>query len=624
MAEDVEAGLNAGDTAAAPADLAKEVEHLKTALALQESRMQAVLEIGRALGSAQSLDQVLALIMSRVTYVMDADRSTLFLLDEDNQELWSKILQGSRLSEIRLKVGEGIAGWVSRTGKSINIKDAYRDPRFNRNIDVITGYQTRSCLCQPLRNQERRIIGVIQVLNKRQGYFTVEDENLLSAIASQAAISVENSKLYLSVVAKNMELLDYKERLEQKMYELDILLEIEREISTAPSLATLLTSIGARALDLIDAEASAITLTPRPGASMLRGVRRARKDDGQRDTRERILPAIGQTAAKALQAGEALAFCAPPDEVAPPGAEPAAEAMGLQARSLLAVPLVFEGQNLGFLEMFNRVGYADDGAHLAFTEDDQKLVSLIASALGHPIASQLQRDSREKADRLSAIGQMLASVLHDLKTPIAIIRGYVQLMVRADDRDKRQDFSASVFHQFDILNSMTKEILAFARGETTILLLKVLIPKLMEDIEVMVGSETQDRNITAQVSCTYRGAARIDEVKMRRLFANLLRNAIEAMPNGGQISISVERDPDPTHIDQLLIRFSDTGGGIPEHIRGRLFESFVTSGKKNGTGLGLAIVKKIVDDHGGSITFESVTGRGTTFVIRIPLGLETT
>jgi signal transduction histidine kinase/putative methionine-R-sulfoxide reductase with GAF domain len=597
----------------------EELAHLRKTLAQQEGRLQAVLEIGRALGSAQSLDQVLNLIMSRVTYVMDADRSTLFLLDEDRQELWSKVLQGSRVSEIRLRVGEGIAGWVARMGKSINIKDAYRDPRFNRNIDIASGYQTRSCLCQPLRNQERRIIGVIQVLNKRHGYFTVEDENLLSAIASQAAISVENSKLYLSVVAKNMELLEYKERLEQKMSELDLLLEIEHEVSTAASFDAILSAIGSRTLNLIDAEACSITLTARSGAPWMRGVRRVRGDDAASSVHEEALDAPGATARQAISSGEAAVTAPDPDGLPlPPGAEPAAAALGVQARSALAVPLIFEGQTLGCLEVFNRAGFTEDGAPLGFTDDDLKLASLIASALGHPISSQLQRDNREKADRLSAIGQMLASVLHDLKTPISIIRGYVQLMVRADDRERRQEFAGSVVQQFDILNSMTKEILAFARGETNILLLKVLIPKLMEDVEAMLSTETQDRNISALIDTRYRGAARIDEVKMRRLFANLIRNAIEAMPSGGRISITTERVD-----DQLRFSFSDTGGGIPEHIRGRLFESFVTSGKKNGTGLGLAIVKKIVDDHMGAISYESTPQVGTTFHILIPLGLDT-
>src|SRR5690606_4952828 len=109
-------------------------------------------------------------------------------------EIWSKVLQGARMKELRLKIGEGIAGWVAKTGKSVNIKDAYRDQRFNQNVDNETGFQTRSCLCQPIRNHERKIIGVVQVLNKHEGYFTVEDENLLSAISSQVAVSIENSK----------------------------------------------------------------------------------------------------------------------------------------------------------------------------------------------------------------------------------------------------------------------------------------------------------------------------------------------------------------------------------------------------------------------------------------------
>ena len=113
---------------------------------------------------------------------MTAERSTLYLLDEDRGELWAKVAQGEDDREIRFPVGAGLAGWVAKTGQSINIKDAYQDPRFNNYVDERTGYRTHSIICQPIRNQRRKIIGVVQVLNKQKGYFTIADEQLLSAL----------------------------------------------------------------------------------------------------------------------------------------------------------------------------------------------------------------------------------------------------------------------------------------------------------------------------------------------------------------------------------------------------------------------------------------------------------
>jgi len=114
-----------------------------------------------------------------------------------------------------------------------------------------------------------------------------------------------------------------------------------------------------------------------------------------------------------------------------------------------------------------------------------------------------------------------------------------------------------------------------------------------------------------------RGTARFDEGKMLRVINNLARNAAEAMePRGGKLVIKVTRDK---HEPTLVVSFSDTGPGIPKQIEHRLFQSFVTSGKKGGTGLGLAIVKKAVELHGGEITLKSAVGSGTRFTVTLPL-----
>src|SRR5436309_1979844 len=122
---------------------------------LEEQRKRAMVqEIGAALSSTLDLDRLLALIMDRVTHLLAADRSTLYVLSDDGNELWSKVAQagGGELQEIRLRVGEGIAGWVAQSGEVVNIADAYADERFQQEVDRRSGYRTRSILCMPLRN----------------------------------------------------------------------------------------------------------------------------------------------------------------------------------------------------------------------------------------------------------------------------------------------------------------------------------------------------------------------------------------------------------------------------------------------------------------------------------------
>ncbi|MFI5340531.1 MAG: HD domain-containing phosphohydrolase [Candidatus Methylomirabilales bacterium] len=165
-------------------------------LATRVEKLTALLDVGKAMASERNLDRLLQLILSEVTMVMGADRSSLFLVDRERNELWSKIAQGLEVREIRIKIGMGISGYVAHTGKTVNIQDAYNDPRFNQETDQRTGYHTQTILCVPMLNKMNDVIGVLQVLNKRDGVFTREDEELLLALSSQAAVAIENAILY--------------------------------------------------------------------------------------------------------------------------------------------------------------------------------------------------------------------------------------------------------------------------------------------------------------------------------------------------------------------------------------------------------------------------------------------
>ncbi len=165
-------------------------------LATRVEKLTALLDVGKAMASERNLDRLLQLILSEVTKVMEADRSSLFLVDRERNELWSKIAQGLEVREIRIKIGMGISGYVAQTGKTVNIQDAYNDPRFNQETDRRTGYRTHSILCVPMLNKMNEVIGVLQVLNKRDGVFTRDDEELLLALSSQGAVAIENAILY--------------------------------------------------------------------------------------------------------------------------------------------------------------------------------------------------------------------------------------------------------------------------------------------------------------------------------------------------------------------------------------------------------------------------------------------
>ena len=161
------------------------------------TKMERLIEAVKILNSTLDLDELLKVILDTALESVDGTRGTLYLLNKDKNELWSKVYIGSEQVKIRLPVGNGIAGYVAATGDVVNIEDAYLDPRFNPEIDKITGFHTTSMLCMPMRNKEDEIIGVFQLLNKKNGPFNGEDESFISALSVHAAIAIENARLHL-------------------------------------------------------------------------------------------------------------------------------------------------------------------------------------------------------------------------------------------------------------------------------------------------------------------------------------------------------------------------------------------------------------------------------------------
>jgi HD-GYP domain-containing protein (c-di-GMP phosphodiesterase class II) len=179
-----------------------ETSNPQTQFLLNENeKLRSILQISKIIGSEIHLDNLLQIIIRETSHVMEADRSSLFLVDAAKKELWSKVAEGMDpfTKVIRFPMSVGIAGAVATGGEAINIPDAYQDPRFNPEIDAKTGYRTRSILCMPIRNTKGKTIGVIQVLNKKSGPFTREDEDLLETLTSQAGISLENAALYKEI-----------------------------------------------------------------------------------------------------------------------------------------------------------------------------------------------------------------------------------------------------------------------------------------------------------------------------------------------------------------------------------------------------------------------------------------
>jgi signal transduction histidine kinase/putative methionine-R-sulfoxide reductase with GAF domain len=579
-----------------------EVQRLSALLAREERISRALQEVSVALGTTLDLDDLLELILGRITELLDADRSTLYLVDDAKGDLISRVVIGSKVRSIRIKLGHGIAGTVAKTGKPIRVKEAYKDPRFEPEWDLLTGYRTTCMLAAPLKNHLARTIGVVQVLNKSTGEFTDEDEAILTALSTQAAVAIDNSRLFLSLIQKNRQLLDTKDQLERKVRDLQFLFDLERSTSRATSLEQLIVAALRTVANACEARAGTLLMAMGESGDLVQYVLDADDpDELQRLFVKHGEGLLGQCMSQSTVVETKLGV---EDERASPRIE---GQFPFTVETLFAVPMDGESASLGAIGLVNKRGQQ------GFGQEDASLLQLIAANVSTALRLYQANEERERSARLTTIGRLLSQVIHDFKTPLTVISGHVQLMQNSNDAEARAAHAKKILKQFDVLQSMQKEVLEFARGERTLFVRRVYLHKFFSELRQELSHELDGRAIELEMDIDNKVVARFDENRIGRALQNLARNAIEAMAEkGGVLKIEARLEG-----DDLLIAVSDTGPGIPEAVLGRMFQSFVTLGKPGGTGLGLAIVKKIVDEHGGRIETHS-SSAGARFELRLP------
>ncbi|MEK7469636.1 MAG: sigma 54-interacting transcriptional regulator [Planctomycetota bacterium] len=193
-----------------------------------------LLRAALALTQERDVEKLLARIMDEVTRVLDADRSTLFLYDSERRELFSKIAQRAEVTEIRLPIGRGLAGHVCKTGTAMAVDDVYDDPRFTPETDRSTGYRTKTVACAPLLTPDGRTVGVLEVMNKREGVFDPDDVKLLTAFAAFSAVAIENARLYDEDARKSMQIQALNRQLKDALEkQTKRLANVEQELETS-------------------------------------------------------------------------------------------------------------------------------------------------------------------------------------------------------------------------------------------------------------------------------------------------------------------------------------------------------------------------------------------------------
>ena len=289
---------------------------------------------------------------------------------------------------------------------------------------------------------------------------------------------------------------------------------------------------------------------------------------------------------------------------------------GFVTKSLLATPIQWQGNLLGVLEVVNK----RDGS--PFSENDERLLEIVANQAAIAVENSRLVERIVQSEQLSAIGKMAASIVHDFKGPLSAIRGYAEMLAEPEIRaGNRRIFSDMILEGVDHFVGMSQELLDYSRGTLNLAPKPVQLGTLLEKLAEFMKESMAAANIRLKMDIGFAGEVQMDEPRVRRVLQNLVGNAMDAMPDGGDLTIATD-----VAEGKWRLSVTDTGHGIPIDLRSRIFEPFVTQGKDHGTGLGLAIAKEIVEGHGGSLNFETRTmgeakGQepGTTFVIELPL-----
>ncbi|MGH7476003.1 MAG: ATP-binding protein [Longimicrobiales bacterium] len=226
-------------------------------------------------------------------------------------------------------------------------------------------------------------------------------------------------------------------------------------------------------------------------------------------------------------------------------------------------------------------------------------------------------DQMLEAERLSTVGSMVGSIIHDLKNPIGVVRGAAEIIADSTTDPTHLRMLAMVDRSARRMLDMAQDVLDFARGSTHLQVQRVRIREILDELEEQALAPARAQGIAVAVRTEYDGPLSVDRGKFVRVLLNIVKNAIEAMPDGGSLGLAIERRK-----SHVVFVVTDTGHGIDPEVLPRIFEPFVTHGKAGGTGLGMAIARSIVEAHGGRISVRSRPGAGTTFEIEVAATAE--
>ncbi len=599
------------DQAAAIIDKA----HLYQAMEERAQQLTVLNEVGGVITSTLDLPAVLNLIMVKAVELLAAEAGSLVLVDLDSGELVFEVTAGPGSADLvgtRLPFGTGIVGSVVQEGTPVIIKDARTDQRWYKDMDDRTGFITSSVLCVPMISRGITI-GALQLLNRRDGGpFDEDDARLLTAFAANAAVSIENARLFTQT----------DQALASRVEELSMMQLIDRELNDTLDYDRVMKLTLDWALRMTEAEVGLVAVVAK-AEDGTRGLRflasRGYPEEWISAYEEELWPLDQGIIGRVVRTGKAeLVSDAENDpdfvDVVP----------GMTAQ--LIVPILREDQIIGVIALESSQETVIDQVALDFVV---RLADHAAIAIDNArLFDQARRANDAKTEFVSFVS-------HELKQPMTSMKGYTDLLskgVAGELTDTQRDFLSTIHSNIERMDALVSSLLDVSRIESGRIRISLTDVSFEQVIETALGTirgqiESKQQPLEVDVAPEL-PHVRADRDRLVQILTNLVSNAHKYTPEGGRITVRAQRWPDGEGVGSqngfVVCSVTDTGVGMSPGDQERLFTKYFRSENpavrsESGTGLGLVITKSLVELQGGQIWVESELGKGSTFAFTIPV-----
>ncbi len=568
--------------------LLNELKVANESLELKLAQIDALSSAGNLLATTTDLKEALTSILSLAIDVIGAKLGSVMILDPEKEELFvaaSCGLDDVVVQNARQKLGSSISGYVAQSGRPLIIEDIEQDPRFAR-INR-QKYESKSLISVPLIYKDE-LYGVINLNNKQNGKpFTQDDIMMLASLAIPAAVAIDRANL----IANKTETIQH----------LEILHNLAEKVSMMDDLSTigdvtfdgLQRLLGIECLFWYDYHERSVSLNLDFYSSIF------------------SLPTV-------------------PDFI--------------RVISLPEEEAAIENRNMGasieckIANQFDSLEYLDRGkfqvipipiylrrsltnvAVLIFRDDakfNSSMREMAQLALSQIAAIYQRQKAVLNSTRLLTMGKLLAEIGHDLKKPLTNLKGMFQIYKDKFPGKKAVEFFGEAEKEVGRMAELVKEMVEFA-NPNMYQTKKTDVTRLIERTLELLSSDLKHKDIN--VIREFEEALpeiMLNDREMLQVFINIILNAVDSMDSNGTLRLKAFRALGSDG-NKLKIEISDTGCGIPEEDLSRIFARYYTT-KSTGTGLGLSIVERIISVHEGKIGVQSEVGKGTVFIIELPL-----